>query len=152
MNGNSVTPLNYSRAQSPAGKAAYSDAELFQVMLQQSVNNMISGASSLMGSDDSGNESSLFGSSGDFVSNYSGSSQISSYGSSGLYGSGQNTSPILEMIARSNLIGKTVEATDPSTGQTVTGKVNSVFYEGGLLLFDVGGVKIPPENLKKISG
>lgn len=146
-----VIPLNYSQTHGSAGSTSLSDAQTFQLMLQQNMNKMISGMDSLFESNSDNNSSSsdsFFGSSGDFLSSVTGSTQTSD---SGIYGSGANTSPILEMIARSNLIGKTVEATDPSTGQTISGKVNSVFYENNILLFDVGGKKIPPENLLKVT-
>lgn len=60
-------------------------------------------------------------------------------------------SQYLQMIAQSNLIGKTVQALDPTTRQPFTGRVNSVSVENGILLLDVGGKKIPPENLIKIT-
>jgi len=60
-------------------------------------------------------------------------------------------SPQLELIARSNLIGKTVEAIDPITKQRFTGEVKSIILERGILLIDIDGVKVPPENLLKVT-
>lgn len=146
-----VIPRNYSNNLSSAGSTSLSDAQMFQLMLQQNLNKMISSTDSMFSSssDDDNSSDSFFGGASDYLSSVSGSTQTSS---SSIYGSGTNSSPILEMIARSNLIGKTVEATDPSTGQVISGKVNSVFYENNILLFDVGGKKIPPENLLKVTG
>jgi len=146
-----VIPLNYSKTQGTTGSTSLSDAQTFQLMLQQNMNKMISGMDSIFssGSDNDNSSDSIFGSSDDYLSSITGSTQTSG---SGIYGSGVNSSPILEMISRSNLVGKTVEATDPNTGQVISGKVNSVFYENNILLFDVGGKKIPPENLLKVTG
>jgi len=60
-------------------------------------------------------------------------------------------SQYMELIARSNLVGKTVEAVDPRTGKTISGKVTSVFVENGILLIDIEGTKVPPENLTKVT-
>jgi len=60
-------------------------------------------------------------------------------------------SQYLELIARSNLVGKMAEAINPSTNKTFSGKINSVSVENGILLIDVGGVKITPEYLVKIT-
>ncbi len=52
-----------------------------------------------------------------------------------------------QMIAKSNLIGKSVEAKDPETGSILTGKVSGITVESGKLEVLVNGKKIPPENL-----
>lgn len=61
-----------------------------------------------------------------------------------------STSVFNEMIARANLIGKTVDAYDPETGNIFTGRVSSVTVDGGKVAIVVGEKKIPPENLISI--
>ncbi len=87
-----------------------------------------------------GSTSSIYGSSA-FGSEFSGAANLDITG----------VSPALEMIARSNLIGKTVEAVNPTTGKQFSGKVESVSVEGGILLINVGGIPVPPENLIKVT-
>lgn len=60
-------------------------------------------------------------------------------------------SPYMELIARSNLIGKTVEAINPLTRETFTGKVDAVLVENGILLIDIAGTKVTPEYLVKVT-
>jgi len=55
-----------------------------------------------------------------------------------------------EMSVYSSLIGKTVTATDPSSGKQVTGKVTSVQTQNGNVAINVGGTIVTPENLLKI--
>lgn len=55
-----------------------------------------------------------------------------------------------EMITRSNLIGKTVDAFDPESKKIVTGKVSGVTVESGKLLIIVNGKGLSPENLVTI--
>jgi len=57
----------------------------------------------------------------------------------------------MELIARSNLIGKTVEAINPLTREKFTGKVDAVLVENGILLIDIGGTKVTPEYLIKVT-
>jgi hypothetical protein len=98
-------------------------------------NNSIFGESSNFGSTSSIYQSSAFGNA------FSGAANMDITG----------VSPALEMIARSNLIGKTVEAVNPTTGKQFSGKVESVSVEGGILLINVGGTPVPPENLIKVT-
>jgi hypothetical protein len=62
-----------------------------------------------------------------------------------------NVSPQFELSVYSSLIGKTVTATDPSTGKQVTDKVKSVVLQNGKVMLDVNGVIVPPENLSRIA-
>ena len=59
-------------------------------------------------------------------------------------------SPYMELIAKSNLIGKTVDAINPVTRQPFSGKVDAVSVENGVLLIDIGGIKVTPEYLVKV--
>ncbi len=58
--------------------------------------------------------------------------------------------PYIELLARSNLPGKTVVAVNPLTKQKFTGEVKSVLIENGMILINVDGIKIPPENILEI--
>ena len=62
-----------------------------------------------------------------------------------------NVSPQFELSVYSSLIGKTVTATDPSSGKQITDKVKSVVLQNGKVMLDVNGVIVPPENLSKIA-
>lgn len=145
-----LDPNSFSRT----GTVYSGDTDSFQILLQQNINN----AFNILFDDNNDNNSdttfssifpnqtttsSLFGGSldtGDITTNISGQSSLFS-----------EVNPALEMIARSNLIGKNVEAFDTATNQTFTGIVKSVQLEGGVLLIEVGDKKVPPEYLIKIS-
>jgi len=149
-------PLNYSNSKSSAygaSSSSLSDADTFRLLMQQNLNNMISSFNPLFSSEEEeeNSSSSFFGSAGNFLPSSDLNTGTNPYGQFTNQASTTNNPIILEMISRSNLIGKTVEAIDPQTGQTITGKVQSVTYEGSLLLFDVGGKLIPPENLRRVS-
>jgi len=144
-------PLNYSNNKGSSASSSSSNADMFRLLMQQNMNNMMSSFNPLFSNEEEDSSSSFFGSAGNFLPSSDLNTGINSYGQFTDQASTANNSIILEMIARSNLIGKTVEAVDPQTGQTITGKVQSVTYEGSLLLFDVGGKLIPPENLRKVS-
>jgi len=62
-----------------------------------------------------------------------------------------SVSPQFELSVYSSLIGKIVTATDPSSGKEITGNVKSVLLENGKVMLDVNGVKVPPENLSRIT-
>jgi hypothetical protein len=139
-----------------SGNAYSENPDLFQVLLQQNMNNAFdilfdtkddeSSSGSIFPSmySDQTAQSQLFGSTADMTSLLSNVG-----GGQSTYFSGTN--PAAEMIAKANLIGKTVDAVDPTTNQTFTGQVKSVQVEGGVLLIEVGDKKVPPENLIKIS-
>jgi len=57
----------------------------------------------------------------------------------------------LELIARSNLVGKKVEAINPLTKQKFTGTVKDISLERGILLINIDGIQVPPENLLKVT-
>ena len=126
-----------SLSNSQTAASQLSDPQLFRLMLQQQINQNLS---SLFQSDnnDEENNSSILGSSNDLF-NLSGTS------SSAL------TSPAYQMIAQSGLIGKTVEALDPKTGQTIKGQVQGVEMIGSQIYVMVGGIPVPPENLRRIT-
>jgi hypothetical protein len=146
-------PLNYSNNRSSGYAANYAgtNADMFQILLQQNMNNMMSSFNPLFNNEEENSSSSFFGSASNFLPSSNLNNGTDLFGQVTGQSSNTTNSPILEMIARSNLIGKTVEAVDPQTGSVITGKVQSVTYEGSLLLFDVGGKLIPPENLRKVS-
>jgi hypothetical protein len=149
-NTGTIDPTKYSRT-----GAANTDPGLFQLMLAQSMNN--NAFNILFGNDEDSNNTSIFGSNNtafgssssvfgeDILGNSSAS--LSSNISNNLSG---GTSPALEMIARSGLIGKTVEAVRPGSKETFKGKVESVSVASGILLINVGGVNVPAENLIKV--
>ncbi|KAF0133323.1 MAG: hypothetical protein FD145_1341 [Candidatus Saganbacteria bacterium] len=148
-NTGTIDVSKFSRTGSP-----YTDPNSFALMLAQNMNDF-----DILFGDEEKKDSSTFGSSSLFSSS---PSSVSPY-FGGLTGvdipsdiGGQNTfftgvSPAYEMIARSNLIGKTVEAVNPSTGQKFSGKVESVSVDGGILLINVGGTLLPPENLVSVT-
>ena len=126
-----------SLSNSQTAASQLSDPQLFRLMLQQQINQNLS---SLFQSDnnDEENNSSILGSSNDLF-NLSGTS------SSAL------TSPVYQMIAQSGLIGKSVEALDAKTGQTIKGQVQGVEMIGSQIYVMVGGIPVPPENLRRIT-
>jgi len=137
--------------------SAYTNPDTFQVMLQQ---NMQSDFDILFGNDDENNNASVLGENNIFSSTPSSNSPYfggTGSGSTlpsdlaGLSNYSSGTSTAVEMLARANLIGKTVEAVDPSTKQTITGKVMSISAKNGQILIDVAGHDIPPENLLKVT-
>lgn len=139
-NTGTIDTTKYSRTGSP-----YTNPDTFALMLAQNLTNNID----ILFGDETTSNNSVFGSTTNFGSTAS-NSFSSAFGTdfSGLPTSGTTgVSPAVEMIARSNLIGKTVEAVDPSTGKQFSGKVESVSVQGGILLINVGGVSVPPENL-----
>ena len=58
--------------------------------------------------------------------------------------------PSMQLSLWSNLIGKTVEATDPLTGKSVSGKVASVVMQNGSAMLDIGSL-IDPAAVTKVS-
>lgn len=110
---------------------------------------------------DEGLNNSIFGSDSSNVFATSPSSTSDLFGGTGSANlpsdiAGGNLSQIggsqyLEMVAKSNLIGKTVSAVDPATKQQFTGKVESVSLDNGVLLLTVGGKKVPIESILSIS-
>jgi hypothetical protein len=82
------------------------------------------------------------------VSGLTGTTNINdTYGASAF----SSVSPQFELSVYSSLIGKIVTATDPSSGKEITGNVKSVLLENGKVMLDVNGVKVPPENLSRIT-
>ena len=148
-NRGTIDPTQFSRTGSP-----YTNPDFFKLYMAQldqksfdtlfaeeGMNNSIFGDSNSMFGTVPSSTNTLFGGTG-------GATLPSDIGA-GLTATGG--SQYLEMIARSNLVGKMAEAINPQTNQKFTGRVNSVMVENGMLLIDVGGVKIPPENLVKIT-
>jgi hypothetical protein len=126
-----------SLSNSQTASSSLSDPQLFRLMLEQQVNQNLSSLFS-GDNDEENSSSSLLGSSND-VFNFSGTT------SSAL------TSPVYQMIAQSGLIGKSVEALDPKTGQTIKGQVQGVEMIGSQIYVMVGGIPVPPENLRRIT-
>jgi len=126
-----------SLSNSQTAAANLSDPQLFRLMLEQQINQNLS---SLFSGDSDKEESntSLFGSSNDLY-NLSGTT------------SSAVSSPIYQMIAQSGLIGKTVEALDAKTGQTIKGQVQGVEMIGSQIYVMVGGIPVLPENLRRIT-
>ena len=108
----------------------YVDPQLFQLYLTASMTNI----DSLFGDDDKEDSDDVFGNSSLFSQSTFGTSKT-------IYE---------EMIARAGLIGKTVDAIDPTTNQIFTGKVNGVTVESGNLQIIIDGRSLPPENLRSI--
>jgi hypothetical protein len=138
----------FSRTGSP-----YTNSDSFALMLAQNLN---SNFDILFGNEESKN-SSVFGNTNAFgASSANTSSYLGDFGINYLSDIGGQTStttglsPALEMIARSNLIGKTVEAINPTTRKHFDGKVESVSVQGGILLINVDGIAVPPENLVQV--
>ncbi|MFA4966693.1 MAG: hypothetical protein WC624_00515 [Candidatus Margulisiibacteriota bacterium] len=133
--------------------SATTNTDNFALMLAQNMN-----AFDILYGDDQSRDDSIFGSS---VFGTAPSSTSSIFGNvtgvnfpsdiGGVSTGYTGVSPAVEMIARSNLIGKTVDAIDPSTRQQFSGKVESVSVQGGILLINVGGISVPPENLLTVS-
>lgn len=59
--------------------------------------------------------------------------------------------PSMGLSVWSNLIGKTVEAVDKTTGQPVSGKVASVVMQNGTAMLDTGSTLIDPATVTKVS-
>lgn len=147
-NRGTIDPSQYGRTGSP-----YTNPDFLRLYLAQldqqayttlfgdedQLNNQIFGDSSVFGTAPS-STSNLFGGMG--------SATLPSDISSGLSNTGG--SQYLELIARSNLVGKTVQAVNPATKQMFTGKVDSVSVANGILLLSIGGINVPPENLIKV--
>ena len=127
--------------------SAYTDPNSFALMLAQNMS-----ATDILFGDENTSNNSIFGETTNFGSTSSiyASSAFGDVFSGAASSAITGVSPAVEMIARSNLIGKTVEAIDPSTRQQFSGKVNSVSIEGGILLINVGGIAVPPENLIQV--
>lgn len=142
----------FSRSGSP-----YTNPDLFKLMLAQMIGGSASDFDTLFG-DNEASDTSLFGGTSFFGQTPSSTSPLfngingvsfpSDIGGQNIFNSG--VSPAIELIARSNLIGKTVSAVDPATQQTISGKVSGVSVEGGIVLINVGGTKVPPENLVSV--
>jgi hypothetical protein len=71
-------------------------------------------------------------------------------GTQDIFGQTSLVSPQYEMSVYSSLIGKTITALNPETGQQITDKVTGVLLQNGKVVLDVNGVIIPTENLLKI--
>ena len=148
-NTGSIDTSKFSRTGSP-----YSNPDSFALMLAQNLN---SSFDVLFGDEESKNsavfgDTNIFGASSSNASSYLGDFGVNYMSDLGGQTSGiTGVSPALEMIARSNLIGKNVEAVNPATGKQFSGKVESVDVEGGVLLINVGGTSVPPENLVKVA-
>jgi hypothetical protein len=105
---------------------------------------------SVFGSDTTSNgvasgNSSLFGgsSTSSFPSDLSGiAGQMTAY---------SGTPKYLELIARSNLVGKTITYYNPTnTKETLEGVVQSVAIDNGILQISLGTTTITPEYLKSV--
>ena len=134
---------------------ALTDPNLAQVSFAQTLNQSI--ANILFGEDDEAMSSvfggsSALGSTSDQAALFGGASSPTEL--SALMGqqSSLNTSPAyLELIARSNLIDKTVTYYNPSnTKETLSGTVQNISVENGILKINVDGATITPEYLKSV--
>jgi hypothetical protein len=68
---------------------------------------------------------------------------------------GQNSNftdinPQFQMSVYSSLIGKTVTAKVPSTGEQITGKVSNVQLQNGQVVLNINDTLVPTSNLVKI--
>jgi len=147
---NSIAPAKQTNASSSNGEL--SQSQQFQLNLEQAItksfDNLFNNSSD--NSDSSSGSSDLF--SGFLPSNSTQASSNTLGGDyTGLQTSTVGSSKALEMISQSNLIGKNVEAIDQSTGQKITGKVNSVSLSNNSIIFDVGGVQVPAEAMVKVA-
>jgi hypothetical protein len=119
---------------------------LISQMTTNNVNSILFGNET--NNQDSTNAGIDFGVSGLTPTNVPGTTNINDvFGASAF----SNVSPQFELSVYSSLIGKTVTATDPSTGKQVTDKVKSVVLQNGKVMLDVNGVIVPPENLSRIA-
>jgi len=138
---------------------ATTNPDLFAVILAQSQNtsfsNILFGDSedaynSIFGSNSSSSgfdtsDTSLFGGVGSNLP-----AELSGVG--GANTAYNNNPAYIELIARSNLVGKTVTYYDPSnTKDTKSGTVNSVSVDNGILQINVSGTAITPEYLKSVT-
>ncbi len=152
VNRGTINPTQYGRT-----GTAYTDPNTFKLyMAQQNQNNV----NILFGDEEQFNNSifgdtSVFGATPSSTSTLFGGvgsatlpSDLAGLSSTGGIASG---SQYFELIAKSYLIGKTVEAVDPNTHKTFTGKVISVHKENEILKINVGGVDVLPENIIKVS-
>ncbi len=115
------------------------DPKLFQAYLRASVANV----DALFGDDKQTDDADVFGTAQDAPSQYSNIPQAANVF--------PDSSQVYEqMINKSGLIGKTVDATDPETKQIITGKIAGVTVESGKLQILINGKAIPPENLLSI--
>jgi hypothetical protein len=143
-----IDPSQFTRTGSP-----YTNPEFLQLYLAQleqqsfdilfdeeGVNNSVFGSSSVFGASPS-SISPAFGGMGEATL----PSDIAGLGTSA-----GATPQYFELIARSALIGKMVDAIDPDTGKQFSGEVKSVSIENGQLIIDVSGTKIAPESLVKV--
>jgi hypothetical protein len=141
--------------------SVYSDPDLFAVALQKSMN---SNALSILFGDEQSEGNAIFGSSSFSGGDGTISDPLASMTTGTTYPSdllGQNlyantVSPQIEMIARSNLIGKTVTAINPVTKSRFSGDVKSISLNNGVLLIaivDTSGksINVTPENLLSVS-
>jgi hypothetical protein len=119
---------------------------LISQMTTNNVNSILFGNET--NNQDSTNAGIDFGVSGLTPTNVPGTTNINDvFGASAF----SNVSPQFELSVYSSLIGKTVTATDPSSGKQITDKVKSVVLQNGKVMLDVNGVIVPPENLSKIA-
>lgn len=144
-----IDPTQFSRTGSP-----YTNPDFFKLYMAQLDQKSFDTLFAEEGMNNSifGDSNSIFGtvpSSTDTLFGGTGGATLPSDIGGGLSTTGG--SQYMELIARSNLVGKIVEAINPQTKQKFTGKVDSVLVDNGILLIEVGGVKVPPEYLVKIT-
>lgn len=129
----------------------YTSTDQFKLMMAQ---NFSSSFDILLGTEEKAQDS-IFG-----TGNIGGTSSSSLF--SGLSSAlpsdiaGQNMltnsiTPQVQLVALSYLPGKTVTAFNPLTSETITGKVNNVSIDNGILLIDIAGTKVPPEYLTTVA-
>jgi flagellar basal-body rod modification protein FlgD len=64
----------------------------------------------------------------------------------------QSTALIGQLEAASNLIGKTVDYFDPTTGELTTGEIDSVRVEDSVAMLNIDGQSVPLSYLYEING
>lgn len=151
--GNSGT-INVSQFDRTGSAHTSADPNVFALMLEQAKSSIIT--NNLFGDDEDAQEA-IFGASS-FYPSTQGSSLFGnqSYLPSELVGAAGGssvnaTSPqYVALIARSNLIGKSVTAYD-SSNNLIEGTVNRVTVENGTVLIQVGDTYVPAENLQSAS-
>ncbi|MCX5750888.1 MAG: hypothetical protein NT099_04375 [Candidatus Saganbacteria bacterium] len=140
-------PSKFSRT----GSAYSTDPNLFIYELKKAMN---TDALDILFGDEETRSNSVFGSGSALGGNTSSASDPFS-DLTGQNSFDNSLAPQIEMIARSNLIGKTVSAINPSTKSKIEGKVESISVTNGTLLFNlnVNGtiIKVPSENLLSVS-
>lgn len=134
--------------------SAFTDPQLFELTLQQMINKS---AQTLLSNNNETDEDDPFAafsfntnSSSSFLNGIGGVTMPSDLTGGNILSTSQSLT--MQMIARSGLIGKSVTATDPeNTKQTISGKVEGVSVDKGILLINVGGIEIPPEYLLSVA-